>query len=161
MRGKPAPKRNILPDPKYRNTMVAKFINYIMREGKKATAQAILYSAFDRVKERINIDPLDVFDTAIKNIAPLVEVRGRRVGGANYQIPFPVRGERKYALAFRWILAAARNKKRKSMAEKLADEFVAAFNKEGDAMKKRNDVHKMAESNRAFAHFARFSKRKK
>lgn len=161
MRGKPAPKRGILPDPKYRNTIVAKFINYIMREGKKATAQTILYNAFDRVKERLNADPLDVFDNAIKNVAPLVEVRGRRVGGANYQIPFPVRGERKYALAFRWILAAARNKKRKSMAEKLADEFVAAFNKEGDAIKKRNDVHKMAEANRAFAHFARFSKKKK
>lgn len=161
MRGKPAPKRFIIPDPKYGNTVVAKFINYVMKEGRKATAERIVYDAFDTVQERLKTDPLDVFDTAIKNIAPLIEVRGRRVGGANYQIPFPVRGERKYALAFRWILAAARNKKRKNMAEKLADELVAAFNKEGDAMKKRNDVHKMAEANRAFAHFARFSKRKK
>lgn len=161
MRGKQAPKRNIIPDSKYGNTLVAKFINYVMKDGKKATAERIVYSAFARAQERLKTAPLDVFDTAIKNIAPLVEVRGRRVGGANYQIPFPVRGERKYALAFRWILAASRNKKRKSMAEKLADELIAAFNKEGDAMKKRNDVHKMAEANRAFAHFARFSKKKK
>ena len=161
MRGKQAPKRKILPDPRYQSTMVAKFVNYVMREGRKLTAQRIVYDAFDLIKERLNIDPLDVFDTAIKNVTPLIEVRGRRVGGANYQVPFPVRGERKHALTFRWVLAAARNKKRKSMAEKLADELVAAYNKEGDAMKKRNDVHRMAEANRAFAHFARFSKRKK
>ena len=161
MRGKQAPKRKILPDPRYQSTLVAKFVNYVMREGRKLTAQRIVYDAFDLIKERLNIDPLDVFDTAIKNVTPLIEVRGRRVGGANYQVPFPVRGERKHALTFRWVLAAARNKKRKSMAEKLADELVAAYNKEGDAMKKRNDVHRMAEANRAFAHFARFSKRKK
>jgi len=160
MRGKPAPKRIIHPDPKYGNTLVAKFVNYVMRDGKKNTAQSVVFKAFDIVADRTKQDPLDVFDTAIKNIAPLIEVRGRRVGGANYQVPIPVRGERKYALTFRWILAAARAKKRKQMAEKLADEFIAAFNREGDAMKKRNDVHKMAEANRAFAHFARFGKRK-
>ena len=160
MRGKAAPKRLINPDPKYGNTLVAKFVNYVMRDGKKNTAQTIVFKALDIVADRMKTDPLDVFDTAIKNIAPLIEVRGRRVGGANYQVPIPVRGERKYALAFRWILSATRAKKRKQTAEKLADELMAAFNREGDAMKKRNDVHKMAEANRAFAHFARFGKRK-
>lgn len=160
MRGKAAPKRLIHPDPKYGNTLVAKFVNYVMRDGKKNTAQAVVYKALDIVADRMKQDPLDVFDMAIKNIAPLIEVRGRRVGGANYQVPIPVRGERKYALAFRWILGATRAKKRKQTAEKLADEFMAAFNREGDAMKKRNDVHKMAEANRAFAHFARFGKRR-
>ncbi len=161
MRGKPAPRRFINPDPRYSNTLVARFINYVMREGRKSTAQRVVYHAFDTIEERTKQNPLDVFDTAIKNVTPLIEVRGRRVGGANYQVPIPVRGDRKYALTFRWILAAARGKKRKSMSEKLADELIAAFNKEGDAMKKRTDVHRMAESNRAFAHFARFGKRKR
>lgn len=160
MRGKQAPKRVINPDPKYGNILLARFINYVMRDGKKTTAQGLVYKAFEVVEEKMKQNPLDVFDMAIKNIAPLIEVRGRRVGGANYQVPIPVRGERKYALTFRWILGAARAKKRKSMALKLADEIMAAFNKEGDAMKKRNDVHRMAEANRAFAHFARFGKRK-
>ncbi len=161
MRGKPAPKRKILPDPKYQSTTVAKFINYVMECGKKSVAQDIVYDAFGIMEKKMNIAPLDVFDEAIKNVMPLIEVRGRRVGGANYQVPIPVRGDRKYALAFRWLLAAARNKKGRPMAEKLANELMGAFNKEGDAMKKRNDVHRMAEANRAFAHFARFSKKRR
>ena len=160
MRGKQAPKRPIVPDPKFNNAMVGKFINYVMLDGKKAVAQKIVYDAFDVMAERAKLDPLEMFDTALKNITPLIEVRGRRVGGANYQVPIPVRGERKYALAFRWILAAARGRKGRPMSEKLADELMAAVNKEGSAMKKKNDVHRMAEANRAFAHFARFGKRR-
>jgi small subunit ribosomal protein S7 len=158
MRGKPAPKRKILADPKYQSTVLAKFINYVMECGKKSVAQQIVYKAFDIMKEKTSTDPLEIFDEALKNVTPLIEVRGRRIGGANYQVPIPVRGDRKYSLAFRWIIAAARAKKGRPMAEKLASELVAAFNKEGDAMKKRNDVHRMAEANRAFAHFARFSR---
>lgn len=155
MRGKPAIKRKIDPDPKYNNVVVAKFINSMMRRGKKSTAQRILYTAFDHIKKQEQKDPLQVFDAAIKNVAPLVEVRSRRIGGGNYQIPYPVRGERKYALTFRWIIGAAKNQKGKPMAEKLAVEFIAASQKQGEAMKKRQDVHRMAEANRAFAHFAR------
>jgi len=158
MRGKPAPKRTIIPDPKYSSTLVAKFTNTLMRKGKKATALRVVYNAFDVVEKKTKQSPLEVFDEAVKNVMPLLEVRGRRIGGANYQIPFPVRGDRRYALAFRWILTAVRNKKGRPTALKLADEIVAAANKEGDAVKKRNDVHKMAEANRAFAHFARFSR---
>ncbi len=158
MRGKAATKRKIEPDSKYNSTLVAKFINYVMREGKKSVANRVVYNAFSAIEAKIKKNPLDVFDEAIKNVMPLLEVRGRRIGGANYQIPFPVRGDRKYSLAFRWILTAVRAKKGRTAAEKLADELVAAANKEGDAMKKRNDVHKMAEANRAFAHFARFSR---
>ena len=158
MRGKAAPKRNIDPDPKYQNQVLAKFVNYVMKDGKKSIAQRIVYQALAEIEQKTSQNPAELFDTAIKNVMPLVEVRGRRIGGANYQIPIPVRGERKYSLAFRWILGAARAKKGKPMAEKLAAELLAASNKEGDAMKKKNDVHKMAEANRAFAHFARFSR---
>ena len=158
MRGKPAPKRLIDPDPKYQNQVLAKFINYVMKDGKKSVAQKIVYNALDEIEKKTSQNPAELFDTALKNVLPLVEVRGRRIGGANYQIPIPVRGERKYSLAFRWILAAARTKKGRPMAEKLAAELMAAANKEGDAVKKKNDVHKMAEANRAFAHFARFSR---
>lgn len=161
MRGKQAPKRNILPDARYQSVEVARFINYVMNDGKKSIAQKIVYTAFDRIAEVTKQDPLGVFDEAIKNVTPLVEVRSRRVGGANYQVPMPVRGERKYALTFRWVLGAARGRKGRPMHQKLADELVAAFNKEGDAMKKRNDVHRMAEANRAFAHFARFSSKRR
>lgn len=158
MRRGPSPKRVLAVDPKYQSQVVAKFINYVMKCGKKLLAQRIVYKAFDAIKEKTQTDPMVIFDEAIKNVMPLVEVRGRRIGGANYQIPIPVRGERKYSLAFRWILGAARTKKRRAMFERLADELIAAANKEGDAMKKRNDVHRMAEANRAFAHFARFSR---
>jgi len=164
MRGKQAPKRKIKPDIKYNSTLVAKFINYIMKQGKKSIAQKVVYGAFDIIEQQIKAKKLpeefdtslSVFDRAIKNVAPQLEVRGKRIGGANYQVPFPVRGDRKYALAFRWTIEAAKNKKGKTMAKKLAEELIAAVNDEGDAMKKRNDVHRMAEANRAFAHFARY-----
>ncbi|HTM68217.1 MAG TPA: 30S ribosomal protein S7 [Candidatus Binatia bacterium] len=155
MRGKPAPKRVIAPDPKYNNAVVAKFINYVMRGGKKATAQKVVYGAFERIADQTKQDPLDVFDRAMKNVQPAVEVKSKRVGGANYQIPIQVRGERRVALGFRWVIAAAEAKKGRPMAEKLAAELVAASNNEGDAVKKKMDVHRMAEANRAFAHFAR------
>jgi len=163
MRGKKAPKRKIKPDIRYNNTIVAKFINYIMREGKKSVAEKVVYQSFDNIDEMIKkgkVAPeyktsIEVFDAAIKNIMPQVEVRGRRIGGGNYQIPYPVRGDRRYALAFRWIIEAAKNKKGRSMSEKLAGEFLSALNDEGDAIKKKTDVQRMAEANRAFAHFAR------
>ena len=156
MRGKKkAPKRKIKPDIKYSNTTVAKFINYIMKRGKKTTAQAVLYGAFDIIAEKTKKEPLEVFDAAFKNVSPQLEVRSKRVGGANYQIPYPVKGDRKFALASRWILAAARDKKGKRMAEKLAEELISASKNEGAAIKKKEDVGRMAEANRAFAHFAR------
>lgn len=158
MRGKAAPKRTLTPDPKYAHPLVSKFTNYVMESGKKTIAEKIVYRAFDIMQKQSGGSPILVFEEALKNVMPLIEVRGRRIGGANYQIPIPVRGDRKYSLAFRWILLAARNKKGKPMHEKLAAELLAAANREGDAVKKKNDVHKMAEANRAFAHFARFSR---
>jgi len=155
MRGKPAPKRAITPDPKFKSDVLAKFTNYLMYGGKKTTAQRVIYDALDIVSEKTKLDPMEVFDRAMKNVMPSVEVKSRRVGGSNYQIPIQVRQERKLALAFRWILAAARAKKGRPMAEKLAAELMAAANNEGDAVKKRMDVVRMAEANRAFAHFAR------
>lgn len=155
MRGKPAIKRKIDGDLRYNDQDVAKFINYIMERGKKTVAQGIVYDAFEIIKERTKQDPRHVFNKAMKNVAPLVEVRGRRVGGANYQIPYQVRGDRRFVLGCRWIIGAARSRKGKPMAEKLADEIMASFRGEGTAMKKREDVHRMAESNKAFAHFAR------
>ncbi|MDO9399272.1 MAG: 30S ribosomal protein S7 [bacterium] len=155
MRGKPAVKRKILGDSKYNDTDIAKFTNYIMQGGKKAVAQKIIYNCLDIIKEVTKQDPRHVFGKALKQVAPLLEVRGRRIGGANYQIPHQVKGERRLALACRWILGAARAKKGKPMAEKLAMEIMDAAKGEGTAIKKRMDVHKMAESNKAFAHFAR------
>ncbi|MDP3900972.1 MAG: 30S ribosomal protein S7 [bacterium] len=148
-------KRVIAADPKYGDVIIAKFINYVMYGGKKSTAQRVVYKAFDIMKEKTTKDPVEVFRQAIENVSPVLEVRSRRVGGATYQVPVEVRSSRKFALAVRWILLAARSKKGKPMAEKLAEEILAAFNKEGAAMKKREDVHRMAEANRAFAHFAR------
>lgn len=155
MRGKPAPKRKIEGDAKYSDTDVAKFINYIMKSGKKSTAQGIVYDAFEIIKDKTKQDPRHVFNKALKKVSPLLEVRGRRVGGANYQIPFQVRGERRFNLGCRWVIEAAHERKGKRMAEKLADEILAAANGEGAAMRKRETMHKMAESNKAFAHFAR------
>ena len=165
MRGKQAPKRKLRPDVIYNSVLLAKFINYIMLDGKKSIAQKIIYDCFSELDKRIKAgkievkqfpDALSVFDQAIKNVIPQLEVRGRRIGGGNYQIPYPVRGERKYFLSMHWIITAAKNKKGKAIAMKLADELMAAINDEGDAIKKKTDVHRMAESNRAFAHFARF-----
>ncbi|PIR66621.1 MAG: 30S ribosomal protein S7 [Parcubacteria group bacterium CG10_big_fil_rev_8_21_14_0_10_36_14] len=156
MRGKKkAPKRKIKPDVKYSNLQVAKFINYLMGRGKKTVAQAVLYDALDIISEKTKEDSLVVFETAIKNVSPQLEIRSKRVGGANYQIPFPVKGDRKFALASRWILGASRDKKGRRMAEKLAEELMAAAKNEGTAIKKKEDVQRMAEANRAFAHFAR------
>ncbi len=155
MRGKQAPRRKIGTDPKYSNMGVAKLINYIMYDGKKSTAQKIVYGAFDRIAEKTKKEPLEVFETAIKNVSPLLEVKSKRVGGANYQIPMQVRAERRMQLAYRWLLVAARAKKGKPMMVKLADELLLAAENQGDAVKKKMDVQRMAEANRAFAHFAR------
>jgi len=155
MRGKPAPKRKIEGDAKFNDVNVAKFINYIMKGGKKTVAEKILYGSFEIIKKDTKQDPRHVFNKAIKRIAPLVEVRGKRVGGANYQVPFQVRGERRFNLACRWMLEAANARKGKPMAEKLAAEILDASKGEGAAAKKREMVHKMAEANKAFAHFSR------
>jgi small subunit ribosomal protein S7 len=155
MRGKQAPKRVTPPDPKYGSPTVQKLINYVMRSGKKTIAQNIVYQALDHVSAVTKRDPAEVLDEALKNVMPQVEVKSRRVGGANYQIPLPVRGERRLALGFRWMIDAADAKKGKPMGLKLGAELVAAAAGEGDAFKKKMDVHRMAEANRAFAHFAR------
>ena len=151
---KKTPKHRIAPDPKFGSVKIAKFVNYIMQDGKKSTAQKVVYKAFDIISEKTKSDPLEVFDKAIKNISPALEVRGRRIGGANYQIPVPVGNDRKLVLAYRWLITATFKKKGKSMAIKLAEELMAAANNEGDAIKKKEDTHRMAEANRAFAHFA-------
>ncbi len=156
MRHKKAPKREIAADPKYSSTNLAKFVNYIMEGGKKNTAMKVVYAAMDIVAEKSGKPAIEAFEEAIKNVSPAVEVKSRRVGGANYQIPIPVRGERRLSLAFRWMIEAAKAHKGKPMAIKIAEEIVAAANNEGNAVKKRADVHRMAEANRAFAHFAKF-----
>ncbi|MFA5841778.1 MAG: 30S ribosomal protein S7 [Candidatus Paceibacterota bacterium] len=147
--------RNIVkPDLAYNSLKVGKFINYIMDSGKKNTARKIVYDAFEVIKDKTkNPNPLEVFDLAIKNTSPMMEVRSRRIGGANYQVPREVRPERKLALSFRWIIDAAQGKKGAAMAKKLADELIAASKNEGAAIKKREDTHRMAEANKAFAHF--------
>ncbi|MCK4554691.1 30S ribosomal protein S7 [Candidatus Parcubacteria bacterium] len=155
MRGKQAPKRTIQGDVKYNDKDLAKFINYIMRRGKKTIAQNVVYGCFDIIKEKTKQDPRHVFNKALKQISPLLEVRGRRIGGANYQIPYQVRGTRRFNLASRWLIEAAKARKGKPMAEKLAAEIMAAYNGEGAAIKKKQDVQRMAQANRAFAHFAR------
>lgn len=155
MRGKQAPKRKIEGDARYNDTDISKFINYIMERGKKTVAQKVVYDAFDIIKEKSKQDPRHVFNKALKKISPLLEVRGRRIGGANYQIPYQVRGERRFTLGSRWLIEAAKDRKGKPMSEKLALEIMAAAEGEGAAAKKRETVHRMAESNKAFAHFAR------
>ncbi len=155
MRRRRAPKRKISPDPKYNSVRLAKFINNVMRDGKKSLAQRIVYDALEIIKQKTKKEnPLEVFDQAIDNASPLLEVKSRRVGGANYQVPYEVRGERREALAMRWIIEAARNKKGKPMSEKLAMEIIDASRNEGDAIRKKQTVHKMAEANKAFAHLA-------
>ena len=152
---RPVKKRNIpTPDIMYGSDKLEKFINNIMWDGKKETARKCVYGAFAIIKEKTKTEPLEVFDTAIRNVGPAIEVRSRRVGGANYQVPREVRPERKQALAYRWIIDAARAGKGKPMEEKLAAEIMAAFNNEGAAIKKRDDTKKMADSNKAFAHLA-------
>lgn len=140
---------------KFNSTKVEKFINSVMWDGKKSTARKVVYDAFDIIQEKTKAEsPLEVFETALRNVGPAMEIRSRRVGGANYQVPREVRPERKQALAYRWILQAARARKGMPMANRLAEEIIAASNNEGPAIKKKDDTHKMAESNKAFAHFA-------
>lgn len=142
-------------DLRFDDKKISKFINYIMQNGKKTVAQKIVYGAFDVIKEQTKKEPLEVFELAMKNASPLVEVRSKRIGGSNYQIPVEVREVRRFLLASRWIIDAAQSKKGKPMHKKLAEELMLAANGEGTAVKKKEDVHKMAESNKAFAHFAR------
>lgn len=147
------PKREIAPDIKYNNVMVAKFINKLMRAGKKSLAARILYDSFDIIAARMNRNPLDVFEQAINNAAPVLEVRPRRVGGATYQIPMEVPSDRRVSLAMRWLIQSARSRPGKSMAEKLANELMDAAQGTGATIKKKDDTHKMAEANKAFAHY--------
>lgn len=144
----------IKPDYKYNSRTVEKFVNYVMKSGKKNIARTVTYAALQEVADKTKSNPLEVFETAIKNVTPAVEVRSRRVGGANYQVPREVRPERQLALTFRWILEAARSKKGLPMHRKLSEEIIQASKNEGAAVKKRENVHKMAEANKAFAHFA-------
>lgn len=146
-------KRDIMPDPKYKNKLVAKFINCLMMKGKKSKAEAILYSSFDIIKARTNQDPLAIFHQAINNVKPTLEVKSRRVGGATYQVPVEVRSDRKNTLAIRWIIQYARERGERTMKERLAGELLDAANNEGGAIKKKLDTFRMAEANKAFAHY--------
>lgn len=146
-------KREILPDPKYSNLIVARLINYIMWDGKKSIARDVIYDAFDIISKKTKKEPLDVFDEAIKNTSPMLEVKSKRIGGANYQVPRQVKGERRLTLSLRWMIQAARSKKGRGMAEKLAEEVIQAAQNTGSAVKKKEDAHRMAHANRAFAHF--------
>lgn len=154
MRGKPAPIRPIPPDPRYQSEILSKFINAVMERGKKTVARAIVYESFKIMEEKAKRPPLETFELALKNVGPVVEVKSRRVGGANYQVPIEVGPKRRQALAFRWILGAARAKRGRPMALKLSEELLLAAENQGDAIKKKQDIHRMAEANRAFAHFA-------
>ena len=146
-------KREVLPDPKFSNIGLAKFINVIMKDGKKSVAEKIAYEALDAVAESKSTDGLEVFQQALENISPMVEVKSRRVGGATYQVPVEVKSKRAQALAIRWLVDASRKRKDKHMSDKIFNELYDAYEKKGSAVKKREDVHKMAESNKAFAHF--------
>ncbi|MAY34827.1 MAG: 30S ribosomal protein S7 [Spongiibacteraceae bacterium] len=148
-----AAKREILPDPKYGNVTLAKFMNHVMVSGKKSVAERIIYGALDIVKERSSKDPIEVFDAALENIAPMVEVKSRRVGGATYQVPVEVRPSRRNALAMRWLVEYSRGRGEKSMRQRLAGEILDAADGKGSAVKKREDVHRMAEANKAFSHY--------
>ena len=147
------PKRDVLPDPVYGSVTVAKLINSIMLDGKKGTAQAIVYGAFDMIKEQTGEEPLEVFEKAMSNIMPVLEVKAKRIGGANYQVPIEVRPERRQTLGLRWLVAYSRTRSEKTMAERLAGEIMDAKNSTGGAFKKKEDTHRMAEANKAFAHF--------
>ncbi len=153
MRKKRAEKRYIKPDPRFNDLVVAKFVNSIMLDGKKSTARNIVYNAFGIIEEKTKKPGVEVFKKALSNIQPVIEVRSRRVGGATYQVPMEVRPERRLALAFRWIREYSRSRGEKSMAAKLAGELISASNNEGNSIKKKEDTHKMAEANKAFAHF--------
>ena len=152
-RRREVPKREILPDPKFGNQDVAKFVNVLMLSGKKSIAESIIYGAFEHIKTKSGKDPLEVFMVALNNVKPMVEVKSRRVGGANYQVPVEVRPVRRMALAMRWLKESARKRGEKSMAARLANELLEASEGRGGAMKKRDEVHRMAEANKAFSHF--------
>lgn len=147
------PKRKVLPDPVYHNEVVTKFINGLMLGGKRSIAEQIFYSAMKQVEEKTSENSLEVFEKALDNVKPLLEVKSRRVGGATYQVPVEIRADRRQALAFRWIIGFSRKRSEKTMADRLAAELIAAYKKEGTSIKKREDTHRMAEANKAFAHF--------
>jgi len=153
MRRRRPERRSILPDPVYNDVGVARFINYLMERGKKGLSEKILYSAFDIIQQKTKSDPLELFKKAIENVAPVVEVKSKRVGGATYQVPVEVRNARRQALAYRWIISFSKKRTQKTMSEKLAAELIGAANNEGGSIKKREDTHRMAEANKAFAHF--------
>ena len=147
------PKRDVLPDPTYNSKVVTKLINQVMLDGKKGTAQKIVYEAFEIIQNKLGADPMEVFQTALNNVMPLLEVKARRVGGSTYQVPLEIRPERRQTLAIRWLVSFARKRGEKTMKERLAGELIDAYNKTGSTFKKKEDVHKMAEANKAFAHF--------
>jgi len=154
MRRRRPEKRKILQDPIYKDVTVAKFVNYIMQDGKKSVAEKIFYNSLDIIKGQLKVDdPLDTFKKALNNVAPILEVKSKRIGGATYQVPMEVSTDRRMALAMRWILIYSKGRKGSNMSSKLAAELIAASNKEGSSIKKREDTHKMAEANKAFAHF--------
>ncbi len=152
-RRREVPKRDVLPDPKFGSTQITKFVNMIMKSGKKSVAEAIMYNALDRINDKIPGEPTDVLDKALENVSPMVEVKSRRVGGATYQVPVEVRASRRTTLAMRWLIEAARKRGEKSMQLKFAGELMDAAENRGNAVKKREDTHRMAEANKAFAHF--------
>jgi len=152
-RKKKAPRRIFYPDPKYQSLVLSKFINFIMYDGRKSVAEKIIYNTFDKIKEKTKEDPVKVFNDAINNVRPNLEVRSRRVGGATYQVPVEVKTKRSQTLALRWLLEASRKRKNKTMSDKLFNELMDAYQRKGSAMKKREDTHRMAESNKAFAHY--------
>ncbi|TCP52295.1 SSU ribosomal protein S7P [Tumebacillus sp. BK434] len=149
----PVPRRDVLPDPVYGSKLVTRLANKLMYDGKKSTAQGAVYEAFDKIREKTGNDPLEVFETAMKNIMPVLEVKARRVGGANYQVPIEVRPERRVTLAIRWLVDYSRKRNEKTIVDKLANELMDAANSTGGSVKRREDMHKMAEANKAFAHY--------
>ena len=148
-----AVKRDVLPDPLYNNKVVTKLVNQVMLDGKKGLAQSIVYGAFNKVQEKLGLDPIEAFTQALENVKPLLETKGRRVGGATYQVPMEIRAERRQALGLRWLVRYSRERNEKTMKEKLANEIIDAINGMGGAFKKKEDTHRMAEANKAFAHY--------
>lgn len=145
--------RKLLPDPKFKEVLVSQLVNKVMLDGKKSLAERVVYGAFDRVSDKLKDDPFKIFKKALDNVKPVVEVRSRRVGGATYQVPMEVRQERRVSLALRWLVSYARDRRERSMEERLSGEILEAYNNAGNAVKKREDVHRMAEANKAFAHY--------
>ncbi|NOQ69410.1 MAG: 30S ribosomal protein S7 [Gammaproteobacteria bacterium] len=152
-RRREVPKREVLPDPKFGSTQITKFVNMLMKSGKKSVAETIMYNALDRINNKVDGEPMEVLDKALENVAPMVEVKSRRVGGATYQVPVEVRASRRTTLAMRWLIDASRKRGEKSMQLKFAGELMDAAENRGNAVKKREDTHRMAEANKAFAHF--------